>query len=749
MGLCRQFQTHPNGGNVVQAKNLAARAGRWSASHRKTAIFGWLAFVLASVAIGTAVGQKTIDQQNQNVGQAARADQILAQAGFAQSDPLTEIVVIQSTASKAGDPAFRATISDVVSAVAPSTAIHGLTSPLTSGGLVSHDRHTALVEWNMTGTLKAAETRIDPLTQAVARVAKAHPAFYVGEAGAVSSSKALDKMFKSQLGQAGTRSLPLTLVILLLVFGALVAAFVPLMLALLSVVATIGLVSIVSHVTPMDQSVSSVVLLIGLAVGVDYTLFYLRREREERAAGRSERAALEAAAATSGRSVLISGVTVMIAMAGMLFSRDKTFISFSIATMIVVAVAMIGSLTVLPAVLSKLGDRVEKGRIPLLSRLRRPAGENRVWAKILTPVLRRPAIAAVASAAVLLALAFPATQIHTAQSGLNSMPRSAPTVESLDRIQAAFPGQDGPAVIAVKTDTGAPALTAAVGRLRAATAASGVGYGALSVENNPSDTVARISIPLPGSGTDATSTKALLTLRNRLLPATIGQLPHAEYAVTGQTAASYDGNQMMKSSLPIVFGFVLTFAFLLLLASFRSLVIAAKTVVLNLLSVAAAYGVVVAVFQYGWGQSLLGFQSNGAIAPWLPMFLFVILFGLSMDYHVFILSRVREAYERGMNTGDAVEHGIKTTAGTVTSAAVVMVGAFSIFATLPFLDLKEMGIGLAAAVLIDATIVRGLLLPASMKLLGDWNWYLPHWLHWLPQLERHNAPELEPLPVVA
>ena len=618
---------------------------------------------------------------------------------------------------------------------------------------MSRDGRTALVEWEMGGTLKAAEKQVDPLTGAVASVAKAHPGFYVGEVGAVSSakaiSKAISKLYGQQLAQAGTTSLPLTLVILVLVFGSLLAAWVPLMLGLQSVVATLGLVDIVSHLTPMDQSVQAVVLLVGLAVGVDYTLFYLRREREERAAGRSERGALEAAAATSGRLVLISGATVMIAMAGMLVPGDPTFRSLSIATMIVVAVAMIGSLTVLPALLSKLGDRVEKGRIPLLSKLRRPTGEARIWSAILTPALKRPAISASIAAALLVALAILVLHMHTAQSGNNTLPRSTPTVEALDRVQAAFPGQPTPAVIAVKSDTNTPAFKHAISQLQAAAGASGQGYGKLSIDTTPAHTVARITLPLPGNGVDDTSNKALLTLRHQLLPTTIGKVPGVSYAVTGQTAGSYDWNQMMKSSLPLVFGFVLAFAFLLLLASVRSLVIAAKAVVLNLLSVAAAYGVMVAVFQDGWGQSLFGFQSNGAIAPWLPMFLFVILFGLSMDYHVFILGRVREPHDRGMSTEDAVAQGIKTTAGTVTSAAVVMVGAFSIFATMPILDMKEFGVGLATAVLIDATIVRGVLLPASMKLLGDRDWYLPRWLHWLPNLEHHTEPRLEPVPAAA
>jgi RND superfamily putative drug exporter len=417
--------------------------------------------------------------------------------------------------------------------------------------------------------------------------------------------------------------------------------------------------------------------------------------------------------------------------------------------MMVVAVAMIGSLTVLPAVLSKLGDRVEKGRIPVLGKLRRATGEGRIWAKVLNPVLRRPAVSAALAIGVLGTLAVPALQIHTASSSVQTLPRSAATVETLHRVQAAFPGQATPAVVAVRTNTTAPAFKVALANLQSAAARTHLGYGAITVASNAAHSVGQVAIPLPGNGTDASSTRALLTLRGQLLPATIGKLPGVTYGVTGPTAGSYDWNEMMKGSLPIVFGFVLTFGFLLLLASFRSLVIAVKAVILNLLSVAAAYGVVVAVFQFGWGKNILGFTSNGSVAPWLPLFLFVILFGLSMDYHVFILSRMREAYDRGKSTEEAIEHGIKTTAGTVTSAALVMVGVFSIFATLPILDMKEMGIGLATAVLLDATIVRGVLLPATMKLLGDWNWYLPSWLHWLPKLEHHVTPRFEPAPVAA
>ncbi len=732
---------------LAQSRNLAARMGRWSAAHWKTAVFGWLAFVIAALFIGQfVVKQKNIDQKDRNVGEAGRGDHILQNAGFPQSSPIGEIVVVQSKTRTIADPEVRAAVKDVLHAVSGFKTIKNVRSPLDPANdqLVSPDRRTALVEWEMRGTQKVAEKNIDRITAATDAVAKAHPDLYIGEAGQASSNKALEAMFQDSLKDAGVRSIPLTLAVLLIVFGSLIAAGVPLLLALTAVAATIGLVSLPSQLVPMDKDVAAVILLIGLAVGVDYALFYLKREREERAAGKSAEAALEAAAATSGRSVLISGVTVMIAMAGMLFSGDKTFMSFSIATMMVVAIAMIGSLTVLPALLSKLGDRVERGRIPFLGRLRKERGENRVWAKILSPALRHPVAAAVASAAVLIVLAVPALDVHPAQSGLDALSKSAPTVGTLTKIQDAFAGESEPASVAVRADTDSTAFKNAANELRARVVKSTRMHGPVEIEVNPSHTVARIDVPLNGKGVDATSNAALSELRDEILPATIGGIPGADYAVTGSTAISADFNTAMKRSVPIVFGFVLTFAFLLLLVTFRSIVVAAKAILLNLLSVGAAYGVLVAFFQYGWGEGILDFKSNGGIANWLPMFMFVILFGLSMDYHVFILSRIREAYDRGMSTDDAVEHGIKTTAGTVTSAAVVMVGAFLIFATLPFLDFKEMGIGLAVAVLIDATIVRAFLLPATMKLLGDWNWYLPKWLEWLPQVKHETAPEQAP-----
>ena len=735
---------------LKRSNNIAARMGRWSANHWKTAVFGWLAFVVAAFVIGNAVGVKYLDDTDTNLGEARKGDKIIA-AGFPKAqDEQGEVILVQSSKLTADDPAFKATVNDVTRTLEAFPQVTKLHSPYNTEHTdqVSKSRHAAMVTFSPKGTYDEALVYIESIRTAVDKVEKRHPGFDVSELGSVTTEKDTSAAIDGMLAKAGMIAIPLALVILLLVFGSAVAAAVPLLLAITAVFATNALIALPSQFVPVDEQIAEVILLIGLAVGVDYSLFYLRREREERAAGRGERAALEAAAATSGRAVLVSGITVLIAMAGMFLSGDKTFMSFSIGTMMVVAVAMIGSLTVLPAILSKLGDRVEKGRVPFVNRLRSKDGEARVWGAILDRVLRRPVVSAVAATAVLLALAAPAITLNTASTSIDDI--SHPSVVPLKKFDKAFPGGNEPAQVAIKADdvTAAPVRNA-IAELEQKALATGQMNNPIEVEISKDKTVAVVDIPLAGRGTDEVSTAALSTLRDKVLPATVGQVDGVEYAVTGMTAADADWSAGMKKSVPLVFGFVLLFAFLLMLASFRSIVVALKAIVLNLLSVAAAYGVLVATFQWGWGENLLDFESNGGITPWLPMFLFVILFGLSMDYHVFILSRVREAYDRGMSSDDAVVYGIKSTAGVVTSAAVVMVATFAVFAILPIIDLKEMGIGLAAAVLIDATIIRGVLLPATMKLLGDYNWYLPKWLQWLPRLEHEAAPAAVPAPANA
>ena len=718
--------------------------GRWSAEHWKTATFGWIAFVVAAFALGMA-GTKSIDPNTAGPRESGRMDRIL-DAGFKR--PAAESVLIQSRTLSTTDAAFTAAVGDVVARLSKLEVVQNVRT-----GQVSPDGHSALVEFEIRGAADEAAEKIAPVLAQVDAAQKAHPQLYVGEFGMASAVDALAKTVEQDLGKAGMLSLPITLVILMLAFGALVAAGIPLLLALTAVFATFGVVAGTSHVFPMANEAGALVLLIGLAVGVDYSLFYLKREREERAAGRSERAALEAAAATSGRSVLISGLTVMTAMAGMFLTGDPVFESFAIATIAVVAIAMIGSLTVLPALLSRLGDRVDRGRVPLLGRLRRDDGEGRFWGAVVNGVLRRPLLSAVLAGGLLVALAIPALQMRMVKPGPDTFPQSLPAVQTYQRMQQAFPGSALPASVVVKApDVNSTEMQSAIQQLRQQAVASGRMHEPITVEVNKDGTVAEITVPIEGKGTDSASNASLAQLRNEIVPATVGAVAGAEAGVTGAAAQWKDSTDEMKANLPIVVGFVLLLAFSLMLVAFRSPVIAVKAIVLNLLSVAAAYGVLVLVFQHGYGSGFLGFTPIGGIDPVVPLLLFVILFGLSMDYHVFLLSRIREAVQRGATTDEAVATGIKSTAGVVTSAATVMVGVFAVFATLSMLMFKQFGVGLATAVLIDATIVRGVLLPASMKLLGDWNWYLPRWLEWLPRFDvsESEAPlEIEPAPVAA
>jgi uncharacterized membrane protein YdfJ with MMPL/SSD domain len=723
--------------------NIAARAGRWSAAHWKTATFGWIAFVVVAIVLGGAVGTKQLGDSDGVPGESGRMERILDEEF---KTPAGETVLVQSNTLTAESPAFEAAVEDVVDRVSAIPAVTNLRSPLerANADQISNDGHSAIVRFDIRGDPEKAVDKIDPVVAAVDAAKADHSQLYIGAFGTATAEKEIDESIGQDLERAGLLSIPVTIAVLIVAFGALVAAGIPLLLALTAVGATMGLLAIPSHFWPVDENTSAVVLLIGLAVGVDYAMFYLKREREERAAGRSESAALEAAAATSGRAVLVSGLTVMTAMAGMFLTGDKSFGSFAMATIMVVAIAVLGSLTVLPALLSRLGDRVNKARIPLLHRLQRPGG-GRGWSWILDRVLRRPVVSVVVSAGILVALALPALGMKTVVPGAEAFPKDLQAVQVYDRLQESFPGEADPAVVVVKAPSiDDPRVDAAIDDLRDRALATGQVHKPVTVEVNDSRTVARIELPIVGSGSDDASYAAVSTLRNEVLPETVGALEGAEAGVTGSTAISKDFGSEMRGAAPLVFLFVLAFAFVLLLVSFRSVVIAVKAIVLNLLSVAAAFGVLVLVFQNEWAKGILGFDYSGGVMAWLPVFLFVILFGLSMDYHVFILSRIREAFDTGMKTEDAVAYGIKTTAGVVTSAAIVMVFVFSIFGTMSLIMMKQFGVGLATAVLIDATIVRAVLLPATMKLLGEWNWYLPRWLGWLPTMRLDGSPRPAP-----
>lgn len=729
----------------TRVRGLAARAGGWSARHRWAAVGIWVLFVVLAMGLGSAAGRVDVKDSDQLKGETHTAAKIIEDAGI--DEPASETVLVQAkdAGGKATDADFRAAVAAVMKAVEGTGKVTDVTSPYDTN-TISKDGRSALVQFDMRGEADTAGERVEPVLKAVEGVQKEHESLRIEEIGGASMMKTFDDAFGDDFEKAEFSAVPVALGILLIAFGALVAALLPVLLAVSAIMATMGLMGVVSHVMPMSDTANSVMLLVGLAVGVDYCLFYLRREREERQAGRDPQTALRIAAATSGRAIVVSGVTVCVAMAGMLFTGLAEFEAMGLASLMVVAVAMVGSVTVLPALLSLLGERVEKGKIPFLhpeSRLRKRRGnqESRFWTAVLKGVLANPVVSVVVAAGALLAIAAPALGMKTQNLTLDQeFGDSLPIVQTYNRVNDAFPGGSDPAEVVVKAaDINAPEVTGALAEFKERAISSGASRGPVEIKLHDAQNLAFVYVPLVGGSDFDKAGRSLDTLRDEVRPATLGKVDGVEAPITGQVAGSKDFNDQLTGAVVPVFAFVVVFAFVLMLLSFRSLTVAITSIVLNLLSVGAAYGILVAVFQHGWGASLVGAEGVGAIITWLPLFLFVILFGLSMDYHVFVVSRIREARLRGRTTTDAIQHGVVTTAGVVTSAAVIMVAVFAIFGTLSMQSMKQMGVGLAAAVLIDATIIRGVLLPAVMALLGERNWYLPKWLNRLPDLTHDEA----------
>ena len=703
--------------------------GRWSIHHPRVAVGAWMAFVVICVALGAISGTKTLD--NGAVGESAR--------GYTTMDkhrlwgPPRELAYIH---------ARRAPV--------PKSAILNVEQRFRSLGLTpelkrSADGRSAVVIAEVT-----REVPVEHIRAAVAAAARAHPQLTIEETGDGSADQARNRTVDRDLHRAELLSIPVTLLVLLFAFGSAVAALVPVLLALSAVAAGLGLLGPLSQLFPVEDSAKTVVLLIGMAVGVDYALFFVVRSRAERTRGSAMDTALETTLRTSGRTVIISGATVAIAMAGMYIVGVKTLSGIATAAIAVIACAVLGAVTVLPAALRLLGPRIDRGRISLLPHARTHGG-SRFWSALVGRVTRRPLIAAVLSTALLLALAYPALSLRISKpSDLALTAQNEPALKALADVRRAFPSAGETAVITVEAlATAKNELRQQLLRLSRLAVREGIAntpVDSTRVVSDATTSAGALFLPLTGNGANASSRHAVEALRQRLIPGTLGRVRGARTAVTGPTAEDVDFTRQIRHALPYVLAFVLVLAFGLLLVAFRSLVVPLKAIALNLLSVAASYGVLALVFQHHWAEPILGFKSNGTIVAWLPLFLFVVLFGLSMDYHVFILSRVREAVDAGERTETAVRRSIALTAGVVTAAAVVMVCVFALFGTLSSLELKEAGVGLAAAVLIDATVIRGVLLPATMKLLGEWNWYLPRRLQWLPHLERAERPgeRLEP-----
>ncbi|PPK70973.1 MMPL family transporter [Actinokineospora auranticolor] len=704
---------------------FTVRVARWSAEHPWRSIAAWVVFVALCIGVGGAAGTKTADFDDNVKGELAVYQQIVDDAGFDR--PSTENVLItarEGTLDPAEGAAVAAEVQQRMGALREVAKVSDpVPSPTGTATLVSVD---------IAGDRDTADERVQPLLDATAAVQAAHPDLRVEQVGGQSLKKALSDTVGKDFQRAELISLPVTLLIMLVAFGAIIAAGVPVLLAMSAVGAAIGLSSLASYLVPASDNTSSMILLIGMAVGVDYSLFYVRREREERAKGRTHLSAVEVAAATSGHAIVVSGIAVVVAMSGMFVANDAIFSSMAIGSILVVLVAVLGSITVLPALLAKLGRWIDKPRVPLIWRLAaRSNGEPRVWKAILRPTLRRPAAALLIAVLGLLALAYPALSMKLNSPSEADLPRSIPIMQSYDRMTEAFPSTGAVHAIAVrlpadKVAQGEAAVTALTDRIKA--------DPAFAHDREPEVTRAKegrivlISAPIPVTANDPAADSSLTWLRTTALPQTIGTVAGAEFAVSGQTAGENDFVDSMNESLPWVILVVLVLTFIMMTWTFRAPIIALSSIALNMLSAGAAYGVLVLVFQNTWAEGLLGFTSTGGITAWLPLMLFVVLFGLSMDYHVFVVSRIREARLAGLDNRAAVAKGITSSAGVVTSAAVVMVGVFSVFATLSTIDMKQMGVGLATAILLDATLIRAVVLPSLMAVLGERNWWTPRFL---------------------
>jgi putative drug exporter of the RND superfamily len=716
---------------------LVERIAGWSARHRKTAVFGWLALVAIVFVAGQSIAAKNVPSYDP--GQSGVAEQALARLNYSGPPPAEDVLIQTRGKGTFGtDAQMRQATREVVSALSslPRSTASDIRSPLSPRGssLVSADGRSVLVTFNVTGANE--DQAVVPALHAVAAVQARYPGLRIEEAGDASEDRVANAVISQDFRKAEETSLPITLILLVAVFGALIAAGIPLLLAGTAVISAISLTSVIGQWLPTGSSTSEVVLIIGMAVGVDYSLFYLRREREERSKGRSTAEAIQIAAGTSGRAIVVSGLTVMVALAGLFLTGYSVFTGIGLGTIAVVGVTVIGSLTFLPALLSWLGPWADRGRIPFLGRRRTASRPSRVWTAVVRRVVGRPVAWGAVAAVALLALAAPALGMrlgNPADGGFSAFPDRLQIVQTADRIQAAFPEASSPAqVVVTGKDLGSHEVIAAVAALQRSATATGPIRPPVTASVIAGGRGIVVNVPLRGNGTNATSDAALLDLRDRVLPATLGKVSRISYAVSGETANNYDDIADLHSRVPLVFAVVAVLAFVLLLVAFRSIAIPLVSIGLNLLSVGAAYGLITLVFQDGRLQNTLDYTGFGAVVSWVPLFMFVFLFGMSMDYHVFILSRIRELRSRGSGTKDAVVNGIANSAGVVTSAAVIMVAVFSILATLSLVQLKMLGVGLAAAVLIDATVVRGILVPAALAMLGERAWYLPRWLAFLP-----------------
>ncbi|MEO8437152.1 MAG: MMPL family transporter [Chloroflexota bacterium] len=757
------------------------RIAMWSARHRWPVAAAWFVATIGLLVVSLSMGGINAADANANPNErkleASEAYDVFNAGGT--NDPYEQVLVVVSGKTGAtADPGFQAAVGDLMADLRATGAPLGgvqtrtfdeLVDPLTApaaAGLVSADGSTVRIVGRVNGERDRVAPLLVPVLPILADARIAHPELVVHAIGSTFINDDINALISEGLDASLRLTIPLTFIILLFAFGAIVAAIVPLVLAITSLVAAFGILGIYSQIVgAVSPNATQLIVLIGLAVAVDYSLFMITRFRVERRAGRDRAKAIEVSSSTAGRAVFFSGLAVMISLAGLITLGVSLFTSMAIGTISVVFVSVAGSLTFLPATLSILGDRVNLGRpaawLPRLASAV-PIGPVRAWGRsalawldrraarqegsgfwgaLVTWVMARPVPMTILSTALLLALASPVLHLRTGITDITAFPDSIDGVAGIKLLNEKWPQGTDLQLQVVVTDADRPDTKAAIERLKT----DGLAIAGLSepVEVTPSHDgkVALVSFTMAGSQNDDANRLIVGKVRTELAPAVFGSLPDVRTYVTGDAAFSVDVTKVYADGIPLIFGFVLGLSFLLMLVAFHSIVIPIKAILLNLLSTAAAYGVLVLVFQDGVFAGPLGITASGVIESWVPLFIFTILFGLSMDYHLFILTRIKEARDRGLGSRAAVSKGISVTAGVITSAASIMVVVFAVFVGLKFVFIQQLGLGLAVAVFIDATLIRSILLPASMTLLGDWNWWMPRFLDWIPRVTIEGDPD--------
>lgn len=742
-----QTQAKPLNGPkpLGKARPWTVRVAMWSAVHRWPVLILWLGFVIGLFAIGQVMGTRTksISDAAVNLQTESQIGTNLYNAGINQANALNEPIqiVINHPILKATDPAFRGTVSKIVDSLRAATfnnqqVLPDLPDPYTAPpqmALISPDGSSVRIEAAISGDKQAAHDKVEGLKPLLESLGKTYPGYNIHIFNLTLLGDEQLSTAESGLQSTSTITPVLTLLILLVTFGAVVAAFVPLILGLTALLGAFGFMAIYSNfVDKVDLTSSNLIVLIGLAVAVDYSLFLIVRYRKEQAGGRDRMKALEIASSTSGRAVFFSGVIVMISLAGLFFAPTGAFTSIAVGTIVVVLLSVVGSLTFLPALLTILGNKLNWGRLPWVGRSGSDSGGW--WGWLVSKVVRYPVAFTVVTVALLLALASPLLHFRTGNNGVDALPDSLDGVQAYRLLNDKWPQSGTLLLDTIITGADRADTKAAIAQFQQTVTQEIGSLSTAQITFTDSGQVAKISFFQRGTSNDQANWDAVNKIRRDIIPATFGKLSGVQAYVTGEAAVIVDTNKLYSDAIPLVFGFVLTMSFLLLLVAFHSIVIPITAILLNLLSTGAAYGAMVLVFQDGFLSKQIGFKVTGVIEAFVPIFVFAVLFGLSMDYHLFILTRIKELKDGGLSSVEAVAKGISGTSGTITSAAAIMVVVFLVFVTIPLMVIRQVGFGLAVAVFVDAAIIRSILLPGIMRLLGDFSWYLPGWLKWIPHI---------------